>query len=161
MLNYTAKGAWILPLTDELTRLLVDLQNGQPEGYPYVFVPPARYDYIQNELRKKGKWTYSDSRLKVVNNFGRDFGKIRDRASVETETFHDFRRTAICNWFKVGMSEYDVMNLAGHADFKTTHKFYLCVQDDLIHRARQATESGLCRNLLQKCCNGLVAVEKR
>jgi len=83
----------ILPLTDELTRFLVDHQSGQPEGYPYVFVPPARYDYIQKELRGKNKRTYSDSRLKVINNFGRDFGKIRKRANVETGTFHDFRRT--------------------------------------------------------------------
>jgi len=58
------------------------------------------------------------------------------------------------------MSEFDVMNLAGHADFKTTHKFYLCVQDDLIHRARKATESGLSRNLLQNCCNCIVKAEK-
>ena len=115
---------------------------------------PARYDYIQKEFRGKNKWTYSDSRLKVVNNCGRDLGKIRKRANVETGTFHDFRRTAICNWFKAGMSEFDVMNLAGHADFKTTHKFYLCIQDDLIHRARKATESGLSRNLLQLHCKG-------
>ena len=37
-----------LPLTDMLTQLLVDHQNRQPEGHPYVFVPPVRYDYIQN-----------------------------------------------------------------------------------------------------------------
>ncbi len=125
----------------------------QPEGYPYVFVPPARYNYIQQELRAKGKWTYSDSRLKVVNNFGRDFGKILLRAGVKKGEFHDFRRTAICNWFREGMSEYDVMKLAGHADFKTTHKYYLRVRDDLVDRARQATARGLCQNLLQKCCS--------
>ena len=142
-----------LPLTDELTRLLVERQTGQPEGYPYVFVPPARYDYIQQELRAKGKWTYSDSRLKVVNNFGRDFGKILLRAGVKEGEFHDLRRTAICNWLVEGMSEYDVMKLAGHADFKTTHKYYLRVRDDLVHRARQATARGLCQNLLQKCCS--------
>ena len=44
-----------LPLTDTLTQLLVDQQSKQPEGHPYVFVPSARYDYIQNELRTKGK----------------------------------------------------------------------------------------------------------
>jgi hypothetical protein len=30
----------------------------QPEGYPYVFVRPARYDYIQQELRAEGKWKF-------------------------------------------------------------------------------------------------------
>ena len=111
----------LLPLADELTQVLVDHQSAQPEGYPYAFVPPARYDYIQRELRAKGVWTYSDSRLKVVNNFGRDFGKILCRAGIGTGEFHDLRRTAICNWFDEGISEYDVMKLAGHADFRTTH----------------------------------------
>ena len=143
-----------LPLTDELTQFLVDHQGKQPEGQPYVFVPPLRYDYIQHELRAKGKWTYSDSRLKVVNNFCPDFRRILQRAGVETGTFHDLRRSAICNWFKEGMREYDVMKLAGHADFKTTHKYYLRVHDDLVDRARQATARGLCKNLLQNCCSG-------
>ena len=35
-------------------------------------------------------------------------------AGVERGTFHDLRRTAICNWFREGMREYDVMKLAGH-----------------------------------------------
>jgi integrase len=113
-----------LPLTDRIIELLVDHQGRQPEGHPYVFVPPLRYDYIQQELRAKGRWTYSDSRLKVVNNFCPDFRRILQRAGVETGTFHDLRRTAICNWFREGMREYEVMKLAGHADFKTTHKYY-------------------------------------
>ena len=142
-----------LPLTDGLIQLLVDHQSRQPECYPYVFVPPARYDYIQNELLAKGKWTYSDSRLKVVNNFCPDFRKILRKARIEEGTFHDLRRTAICNWFKEGMREYDVMKLAGYADFKTTHKNYLRVHDDLVDRARQATARGLCKNLLQNCCS--------
>lgn len=136
-----------LPLTDEVTQLLVDHQSRQPEGHPYVFVPPARYDYIQHELRAKGKWTYSDSRLKVISNFGRQFGKILRRASVRKLKFHDFRNTALSNWFAGGMKEYDVMNLAGHSSFSTTHKFYLAVADDLVDRARQVTAKILGKNL--------------
>ena len=143
----------ILPLTEELIQLLADYQGRQPEGYPYVFVPPARYDWIQKRLRAKGNWTYSDSRLKVVNNFKKHFDLILARARVESGTFHDVRRTAICNWFVEGMSEYDIMKLAGHADFTTTHKFYLAVADDLLDRARLANTRGLCPNLLQICCN--------
>ena len=41
------------------------------------------------------------------------------------------------------MSERDVMVLAGHASFATTHEFYLAVADDLVHRARLATAQGL------------------
>jgi len=136
-----------LPLTPELTQMLADHQSRQPDGCPYVFVPSARYRFIQTELRAKGKWTYSDSRLKVINNFGRDFGLILTRAAVNIGEFHDLRRTAICNWFAEGLSEYEIMKLAGHADFKTTHRFYLRVRDDLLDRARQASGRALSRNL--------------
>ena len=139
----------ILPLTEELTMLLIDHHSSQPERYPYVFVPPARYDYIQNKLRAKGKWTYSDSRLKVVNNLRRQSGLILERAAVKKGTFHDLRKTAIRNWFAQGLKEFEVMKLAGHADFKTTHKFYLAVADDLKDRARKASARGLCQKLVQ------------
>ena len=73
-------------------------------------------------------------------------------ARVDKRTFHDIRRTAITNWFRQGLSEYDVMTLAGHANFSTTHEFYLAVADDLIARARQATTHQVSRQLLQKSC---------
>jgi integrase len=138
-----------LPLTEEIAQMLVDHQAWQPEGYPYVFVPTARYDYIQNVLRPKCKWTLSDSRLKVVNNFKRSFDQILSKAGVKTGTFHDIRRTAISMWFANGMSKYDVMTLAGHSSFATTHKFYLAVADDLVHRARVATTQGLRQKLVR------------
>ena len=114
-----------------------------------------RYDYIQKVLRPKGTWTLTDSRLKVVNNFKRSFDKILRKAGVKTGTFHDIRRTAISMWFANGMSEYDVMTLAGHSSFATTHKFYLAVADDLVHRARLATAQGLCQKMVQ---NGADAI---
>ena len=135
-----------LPLTDELVAMLAAHQVSQPSGYPYVFVPVRRYDHIQ-KLRRQGRWTLVDSRLKVVNNFKPDFEKTLRRASVRIRRFHDLRNTAITSWFRNGMSEYDVMKLAGHADFKTTHKFYLAIADDLIDRAREASNAGLSQNL--------------
>jgi len=143
-----------LPLTDMLAQLLADRYSRQPEGHPYVFVPPARYDYIQHELRAEGKWTYSGSRSKVLTSFSPDFRKILRRAGVERGQFHDLRRTAICNWFKEGLKESEIMRLAGHANFATTHRYYLRVRDDLVDRAREATARGLCQNLLQNCCSG-------
>ena len=131
-----------LPLTEEAVTRLAEHQAQQPEKYPYVFVPPSRYGKIQ-ELRKLGKWTLSDSRLKVINNFDRKFKKIRKRAGVKGRRFHDFRNTALTNWFTNGMSEYDVMRLAGHSSFTTTHQFYLAVSSDLVDRARDAA----CQNL--------------
>lgn len=138
-----------LPLTEEIVQMLVDHQTQLPEGYPYFFVPMARYDYIQNVLRQKGKWTLTDARLKVVNNLRRQFNIILRKAGVKKGTFHDFRRTAISMWFTNGMSEYDVMVLAGHATFATTHEFYLAVADDLVHRARIATAEGLRQKLVR------------
>ena len=52
-------------------------------------------------------------------------------------------------WFANGMSEYEVMRLAGHSDFSTTHKFYLAVADDLVDRARAATAQGLRQKMVR------------
>ncbi|MHC4640535.1 MAG: tyrosine-type recombinase/integrase [Planctomycetota bacterium] len=135
-----------LPLADEIVTMLAKHQAMQPEGYPYVFVPPSRYDSIQ-ELRKRGKWALSASRMKVVYNFGRKFRRILEKAKARELKFHTLRNTALSNWLTQGMSEYDVMNLAGHSSFATTHKFYLAVADDLVDRARKATEQNLRQNL--------------
>ncbi len=51
-------------------------------------------------------------------------------------------------WFAKGMSEHDVMILAGHARFATTHKFYLAVADDLVHCATAATTQSLRQKLM-------------
>ena len=51
-------------------------------------------------------------------------------------------------WFANGMSEHDVMVLAGHSSFATTHEFYLAVANDLVHRARVATAQGLRQKLV-------------
>ena len=138
----------VLPLTDEVVNILAEHQNEQPEGYPYLFVPPWRYERIQ-KLRRKGRWTYSDSRSKVINNFGRNFGVLLNAAGIEDKTFHDLRRTALTNWLAAGMREHDVMTLAGHSNFATTHGFYLAVNTDLVDRARQAAVKGVCKNLAQ------------
>jgi hypothetical protein len=49
------------------------------------------------------------------------------------------------------------MKLAGHSDFKTTHKYYLAVTDDLIERAREANDRGLCKKMVQIGANGVLA----
>ena len=136
-----------LPLTDEVAQMLADHQDEQREGHPYVFVLPARYAYIQDQLRAHGKWKYSDSSQKVVPIFNRTFRRILRRAGIERGTFHDLRRTAISNWLAKGLSEFEVMKLAGHANFSTTHRFYLRVRDDLIDRARQASTRASSKDL--------------
>jgi integrase len=134
-----------VPLTEDLTQMLVEHQARHPEGYPYAFVPPTRYDCIQ-KLRADGKWTYCDSRTKVIARFNRTFLAIIKRAGIKHGTFHDLRRTAICNWFREGLSELEVMKLAGHTSFATTHKYYLKVDDDSVDRARRASAQAMSRS---------------
>lgn len=126
----------LLPLTEDVTIMLAELQTRQPEGYPYVFVPAGRYEHIQR-LRQDGKWSVEAGRC-PLNNFTRMFESIRLMAGIKEGTFHDLRRTCLTNWLAAGLSEFEVMNLAGHAKFETTRRFYLAVNDDLIMRARAA-----------------------
>jgi integrase len=143
----------VLPLKEDVAQVLVNLQNRRPEGYPYVLVPPGRYDHIQKELRPKGRWRFCHARTSVINNFKRMFDQILAAAGVRAGTFHDLRKTAITNWFYQGLNIYDVMRLAGHSKYETTYRFYLQVKDGLADRARQATTHVVSQELLQKCCS--------
>jgi integrase len=128
-----------LPLTADLAKLLVELQLSQPERNPYVFVPKARYDQIQ-ELRRQGQWTVEKGRS-PLSKFCHHFNKIRARASIASGTFHDLRRTCLSNWIVQGLSLHEVKELAGHAGIETTDRFYLAVRKDVIDRARAASEA--------------------
>jgi len=130
-----------LPITKEVADLLLARCGERMKLHPYVFVPAERYQHIQ-ERREQGKWTLRDGKC-PMNNFDREFRVLLKRAEIEKGEFHDLRRTALSRWFANGLSEYDVMNLAGHADFETTHRFYLAVRTDLIDRARAATTAGM------------------
>jgi len=49
-------------------------------------------------------------------------------------------------WFANGINEHDVMVLAGHSSFATTHEFYLAVADNLIGRAGSLLLRGCVKN---------------
>jgi len=129
----------VLPLTADLVKLLVELQLCQPEGNPYVFVPKARYEQIQ-ELRRSGQWTVEKGRS-PLSKFCHHFNKIRARAGIVSGTFHDLRRTCLSNWIVQGLSLHEVKELAGHAGIETTDRFYLAVRKDVVDRARAASEA--------------------
>ena len=133
-----------LPLTEELIRELAQHLEEQPQGHPYVFVPPKRYAHIQ-ERRQIGNWTVEDGKC-PINNFSRKFGTLMRKAGIEEGEFHDLHRTCLSNWLASGLSEFEVMKLAGHSSFETTHRFYLAIQDDLIDKARNASMSLLDKN---------------
>jgi len=130
-----------LALTEELITLLADHQAKQPSGNPYIFIPWERYRHIQNR-RESGTWTMRHG-VCPVNNFTRHFQVVRDRAGLDRGEFHDLRRTCLTEWLSRGLSEHDVMTLAGHAEFETTRHFYLAVRDDLLDRARSSSSSVL------------------
>lgn len=69
----------------------------------------------------------------------RKFGHIFRRAGIKKKgKFRDCHSTALSNWFAQGLSEYEIMKLAGHSSFETTHKFYLAIKNDYLDKARQA-----------------------
>jgi integrase len=128
-----------LPLTAKLVSRLAADQVSQPEGDPYVFVPMARYEVIQ-ELRRSGQWSVDKGRS-PLSKFCHHFNKIRKLAGIETGTFHDLRRTCLSNWVAQGLSLHEVKELAGHASIETTERFYLAVRKDVVDRARAASET--------------------
>ena len=65
------------------------------------------------------------------------------KAGVEKGEFHDLRRICLTNWLANGLSEFDVMTMAGHASFETTRRFYLAVRSGLLDHARKASSAVL------------------
>jgi len=65
------------------------------------------------------------------------------KADIEKGKFHNLRRTCLTNWLANGLSECDVMTMAGHASFETTRRFYLAVRSDLLDRVRKASSAAL------------------
>ncbi len=115
----------IVPMSDESSQLLVNIQAQAPEGHSYVFVSPKRLERIK-QRRKIGKW---NPRSALVNNLTRDFNVIRRRANVAECTIHDFRRSAITNWAQ-RLQIQVVQTLAGHSNIATTRKYYLAVRSE-------------------------------
>ncbi|MBN2138448.1 MAG: site-specific integrase [Sedimentisphaerales bacterium] len=130
----------IVPMSDESSQLLVNIQAEAPEGHPYVLVSPERLERIK-ERRKIGEW---NPRSAVVNNLTRDFNVIRRRANVAECTLHDFRRSAITNWAQRSPIQV-VQTLAGHSNIATTRKYYLAVRPEDFAAAGEFLNSILAR----------------
>ena len=133
-------------MTEEVVLLPAEHQAKQPEGYPYVFVPPKRYERIQ-QSRQQGKWTMRHGKC-PVNNFNRQFSAILAHAKIDQGEFRDLHRTCLTTWLFNGLSEYDIMTLAGHADFETTRQFYIAVREDLLQRVRAVSADAMNSNFV-------------
>jgi len=131
-----------------------------PTPHKLIEVPLSVFgvDLTQDAQGTQGNWTYSDSRHEVFNNFYDHFSKIRTAANLKKHgTFHDLRRTALSNWRAQGVSEYELMTLAGHSSFQTTHEFYLSVKKDHLDKARRASNKGFARVLVEPVESGTIA----
>ena len=94
---------------------------------------------IQSKLTRKSFSICLRYTLNPLNNFNKQFERIRQMAGIESGQFHDLRRTCISTWLEQGLKEHEVMNLAGHAKFGTTHSFYFAVSRELHHCARKVS----------------------
>lgn len=119
-----------VPMSDESSRCLAQMQTEASENQPYVFIDPDR---LQTILQKRSveKW---DDRKSVVNNVTRDFHVIRRQAGIEHCTLHDLRRSAITRWAEK-LPIQAVQYLAGHSNITTTRKYYLAVRNEDIQMA--------------------------
>lgn len=115
----------VVPMSDQTTQLLADLQADSFEGHAYVFILPKRFGRIK-QREKAGKW---NSRCEILNNVSRDFDVIRRRSGIAHCTLHDLRRSAITNWAQ-HMPIQVVQQFAGHSDINTTRQYYLTVRSE-------------------------------
>ena len=118
----------VVPMSDETTQLLANLQVESKEGFPYIFISPQRLERIKERIRAN-RWT---DKSEMVNNMWVSFQRLRKRAGLPKCTLHDLRRSAITNWAQY-LPIQVVQQLAGHSDITTTRKYYLAVRpDDMI-----------------------------
>jgi hypothetical protein len=57
------------------------------------------------------------------------------------------------------MREYEVVALAGHSSFETTHKFYVAISQDLLDRAREASSQTLNPDFVAHLLRTLVSAD--
>ena len=125
----------VVPISDETTKLLVDIQAEAEEGNAYIFISRQRFKRIKERV-KAGRW---NGKSEVVNNVVRDFEVICRHAGLAKCTLHDLRRSALTNWARY-LPIHVVQQLAGHSDIATTRKYYLSVQSSDIASAREAVQ---------------------
>lgn len=130
-----------IPLPKQAVDLLAAWQASAPEGCPYVFMEPARWEYYRQAV-DVGQWRGGRD---LTNNILRRFQTLCRRGGVKEYSIHDLRRSCITNWAKA-LPIHVVQQLAGHSDIKTTQQYYLSVQASDISLA-QAVQRQLLKDL--------------
>ncbi len=125
-----------IPLPEKAIELLRSWKDHAPEDCPYVFMDPHRWEFYRGRVDRK-EW--GESR-ELINNTLRKFETMTKRAKIGKYTLHDLRRSCITNWARKGLPIHVAQKLAGHAEIKTTQKYYLSVQDEDLQAARAAQQ---------------------
>ena len=121
------KAKRILPVPAPAINLLTRLQLDPSAGEVYLFVPRKGPNAGQRMPRK---------------NVWRDFNVIRRKAGLPKCSMHDLRRS-FCTNLSRAMPMHVVQELAGHSDIRTTRRFYVQVEPELMERACRALETAL------------------
>lgn len=121
------KDMRILPVPTPAINLLTKLQLDPSAGEVYLFV--------------LGKGPNAGQRI-GRNNVWRDFDAIRRQAGLPKCSMHDLRRS-FCTNLSRAIPMHVVQELAGHSDIRTTRRFYVQVEPELMQRACRVLETAL------------------
>lgn len=134
-LGVTTVEAWtpkdkdmrIVPLPGPAAVPLTKLRVAGDHRQPYVFVL-AKGPNLGKRIPRQNTW--------------RDFDVIRRRAGLSACSMHDLRRS-YCTNLAQAMPMHVVQELAGHSDIRTTRRFYVKVQPELMEEARRVLEKAV------------------
>lgn len=121
------KDLRVVPLPKPAAVALTRLKLAAPNEQIYVVVRASGPQAGQRMHRK---------------NIWRDFDAIRRGAKVPPCCMHDLRRSYCTNLARA-MPMHVVQELAGHSDIRTTRRYYVSVQPELLDEARRAVERSL------------------
>jgi integrase len=135
-----------IPLPKHTVDILVDLKTyyaATNEKTPYVLLNRRQFETVSAKWQKyrqeKRPWRNQD----MTNNTGREFERHLRGAGIkpeETMTVHVIRKSCITNWANTINNPKVTQRLAGHADLKTTMRYYCQVTRDQKAQAAQAID---------------------
>jgi integrase len=121
------KDMRVLPIPAPAINLLTKLQLDPTAGQVYLFV--------------RGKGPQVGQRM-ARNNIWRDFNAIRRKAGLPLCSMHDLRRS-FCTNLSRAIPMHVVQELAGHSDIRTTRRYYVQVEPELMKAACRVVETAL------------------